>query len=83
MRFRPTSATTKADLEYLRVLHLAASTMESEVEVALECLLEAGTVPLSIEVKELVVPRRPEIPDLAEPTPNLEDYDNLLQEVTA
>ena len=73
----------KADLEYLRVLHLAASTMESEVEVALECLLEAGSLPLSIEVKELVVPRRTAIPHLAEPTLNLEDYDSLLQEVTA
>lgn len=73
----------KADLEYLRILHLAASTMEADVEVALQCLLEAESTPSSIEVKELVVPRRTEIPDLKEPTPNLEDYDSLLQEVTA
>ena len=31
-----------ADLEYLRILHLAASTLESEVEAALELLLDAG-----------------------------------------
>jgi hypothetical protein len=31
----------KADLEYLRILHLAASTLESEVEAALALLLEA------------------------------------------
>ena len=71
-----------ADLEYLRVLHLAASTMEADVEVALQCLLEAGTVPTSMEVKELVVPRRAEIPDLDEPTLDLRDYDGLLTEVT-
>jgi len=73
----------RADLEYLRVLHLAASTMEADVELALQCLLEAGDVPLSIEVKELVVPRRAEIPELEEPKPNLGDYDSLLREVTA
>ena len=32
----------KADLEYLRILHLAASTMEGDVEQALAHLLEAG-----------------------------------------
>jgi hypothetical protein len=31
-----------ADLEYLRILHLAASTLETEVEAALELLLDAG-----------------------------------------
>jgi hypothetical protein len=32
----------KADLEYLRILHLAASTLESDVEAALELLLAEG-----------------------------------------
>ncbi|MCP5109738.1 MAG: IS21 family transposase, partial [bacterium] len=40
-----------ADLEYLRILHLAASTMESEVETALELLLGEGEVPLYERVR--------------------------------
>ena len=32
----------KGDLEYLRILHLAASTMEADVEAALELLLAGG-----------------------------------------
>ena len=33
---------TKGDLEYLRILHLAASTMEADVDAALELLLASG-----------------------------------------
>ena len=55
----------RADLEYLRVLHLAASTIEADVQTALESLL-AGRHPITIEaVKALVTGgQRPEIPDL-------------------
>ncbi|MBW2524548.1 MAG: IS21 family transposase [Deltaproteobacteria bacterium] len=49
-------ADVRGDLEYLRILHLAAATMESEVEAALECLLEAGGVPNVDAVRELVEP---------------------------
>ena len=49
-----------ADLDYLRILHLAASTMESEVEAALELLLTGGTVPTVDQVKALVSPKQPE-----------------------
>ena len=35
----------EADHEYVRILHLAASTAESEVETALILLLEAGKLP--------------------------------------
>ena len=33
----------RADVDYVRILHLAATTMESEVDRALGLLLEAGT----------------------------------------
>ncbi|MEM8713068.1 MAG: IS21 family transposase [Planctomycetota bacterium] len=69
-----------ADLAYLRVLHLAASTLQSDVEVALDVLLDAGQVPDPEVVKSLVEgPRASEVPELAEPEPDLEDYDDLLE----
>ncbi len=72
----------KADIAYLRVLLLAASTMESEVEAALDCLLEAGQAPLPEEVKALVCPRTPEVPELKAYVPDLTSYDALIgQEV--
>ena len=45
----------EADINYLRILHLAASTMESDVETALELLLEEGTLPEANLVKDLVL----------------------------
>ena len=70
----------KADIEYLRILHLAASTMESEVEVALELLLEAKTLPISEAVKSLVSNREPEIPKLQKFEVDLAEYDELLEQ---
>jgi transposase InsO family protein len=72
------ASTRKADIEYLRVLHLAASTMECEVETALSLLLEQGAVPLADRVKKLVVGEQPEIPEVEPLTPDLEVYDSLL-----
>lgn len=72
-----------ADLHYLRILHLAASTMESEVEAALEILLAEGAVPNVDKVKDLVVPSEPEIPHLPVPEVNLNGYDLLLKEVSS
>jgi hypothetical protein len=70
-----------ADLHYLRILHLAASTMESEVETALEVLLDEGAVPDADMVKDLVSPSEPEQPALAVPEVRLDGYDRLLGEV--
>lgn len=70
----------RTDLEYLRVLLLAASTLESEVGVALELLLEAGELPLADAVKELVRPEAPSVPELAVPEVDLTSYDALLEE---
>ncbi len=68
----------KADMEYLRLLHLAASTMESDVEVAIEILLEQGLAPGSESVKDLVSPEKVEIPDMPAPKVELDEYDVLL-----
>ena len=35
----------RADVEYVRILHLAATTMEANVDSALSLLLEAGISP--------------------------------------
>src|ERR1700754_4231143 len=44
---------TQGDLEYLRILHLAASTMEADVAVALSLLHMAGTAITADAVKEM------------------------------
>jgi len=69
----------KADLEYLRILHRAASVSETDVETALTLLLAEGEVPLADKVKALVQPREPEIPEMASYEADLGDYDELLE----
>lgn len=70
---------SRADAEYLRVLHLAASTSETEVEVALGLLEEAATPPRFAAVRELVGAPRPHAgPQLATPALDLSLYDHLL-----
>ncbi|MEK7839071.1 MAG: IS21 family transposase [candidate division NC10 bacterium] len=71
----------KADVEYVRILHLAASTMETDVAQALERLLEAGTVPTAEQVRTRVAPIRPEVPELAAGEVDLAEYDGLLEQV--
>ena len=72
----------KADVEYLRILHLAASTFESEVESALERLLTDGTAMSAAAVKALTTRDAPvEVPVLAPPVVDLRAYDELLSEV--
>jgi hypothetical protein len=69
----------RADREYVRILHLAASTTEADVEAALGLLLEAGTVPAFDAVRELV--RQPQpitVPALAMPAVTYGVYDQLL-----
>jgi len=69
----------KADVAYLRVLHLAATTVESDVAVALQCLLEAGELPNPDVVKELVSPqRRVTVPALKPLKVDLTPYNGLL-----
>ena len=69
----------QADREYLRVLHLAASTSESEVELALTLLLESAQVPTSDAVRALVQhPRPAQVPELAPAVLDLRAYDALI-----
>jgi hypothetical protein len=75
---------TKGDLEYLRILHLAASTMEADVATALT-LLQMASKPITADaVKEIVAaPASIDVPALAPTTIDLNDYDRLLEEVAA
>src|SRR5712692_3184466 len=69
----------RADQEYVRVLHLAATISETEVETALLLLLEVGTLPTVEAVRDLVcVPRVHAIPHLQKPTLDLSSYDQLI-----
>ncbi len=68
----------QADIIYLQILHLAASTMESDVQIALDLLLEQHDIPTLERVKSLVTPKQPQIPQLSAYPVELEDYDNLL-----
>ena len=74
----------KGDLEYLRVLHLAASTIEADVTAALELLLADGKEVSSAAVKALTsTAGRPELPVMAVPVVDLRAYDELLTEVAS
>ena len=73
----------RADVEYVRILHLAATTMESTVDSALALLLEAGELFDYATVKELANPAPPLAPVLTLPgTPDLRVYDSLLAVVS-
>jgi hypothetical protein len=65
-----------ADREYLRILHLAATTSESEVEMALQLLAEAATLPTYEGVRGLVDPVP--VPQVILTPVNLRPYDHLL-----
>ena len=71
---------TRGDLAYLRILHLAASTMESEVEAALSLLLAEGKTPSSDAVRALVATTTTpiDVPLLEPPVVDLDAYDDLL-----
>ena len=69
----------RADVEYVRILHLSATTMESTVDSALALLLEAGEPFDYGTVKELANPAPPRVPVLSlSGMPDLRVYDSLL-----
>ena len=69
----------RADVEYVRILHLAATTMEATVDSALALLLEAGEPFDYAAVRDLAEPRPPEAPVLTlAGRPDLKVYDSLL-----
>jgi hypothetical protein len=69
----------RADVEYVRVLHLAASTMEITVERALVTLLQTGASFGYAEVKDLAAPESSPVPEVHIGTPDLTKYDALLE----
>jgi hypothetical protein len=76
---------TKGDLEYLRILHLAASTLESNVAAALARLQTAGASITVDAVKALIAPPSSgvAVPALASTAVDLAEYDALLDEQEA
>jgi hypothetical protein len=70
----------RADVEYVRVLHLAAKTMESRVESALGQLLQREEPFDYAAVRDLVTPERPSVPEIRIGTPDLGVYDRLIAE---
>jgi hypothetical protein len=75
---------TKGDAAYLRILHLAASTLEADVAAALAQLQTAGT-PITVDaVKALIAPAAAiAVPALAATPVNLAEYDALFDEKEA
>lgn len=73
---------TKGDLEYLRVLHLAATTLQSDVEASLELLLDEGDKVTCEKVKSIMGRAvTPTVPELSTQEVDLKTYDCLLSEV--
>jgi hypothetical protein len=67
-----------ADVEYVRVLHLAASSLEVDVENVLTTLLSQGKVPHFLAVQALAAPPVSSVPRVHIPPPDLSVYDRLL-----
>lgn len=67
-----------ADLEYVRILHLAASTSQADVESALEATFTAGEAFDAETIRALVRPRQAMPPVLSIPAPDITSYDALI-----
>jgi hypothetical protein len=70
----------KADLTYLRVLHLAARTLEADVAAALERLLESDAPWTECDVEQLLELEPAPVPQIERGEVTLAVYDQLLQE---
>lgn len=68
----------RGHVDYVRILHLAATTMESEVEAVLVQLLERGASFDYVVVKQLVKPGKSEVPKISIGEPELIGYDELI-----
>jgi hypothetical protein len=71
----------RADLTYLRILRLAARTMETEVSAVLEVLLATPGRWDETDVERLVQPEAIPVPQLVCGEVHLQHYDQLLSEV--
>ena len=68
----------RADVEYVRLLHLAATTGERRVEATLRARLDAGDPCDYASVQAQVRPPATTVPMVRVPQPNLAQYDALL-----
>lgn len=73
----------RADAEYVRILHLCATTTESRVEEALGSLLEKGVLTGYGAVRDAVRVETSEIPSCQIPEVDLSAYDLCLEGVAA
>lgn len=73
----------RADVEYVRILHLAASTLEAKVASALEALLEQKAAIDYAAVQRLAAPEQLAVPPLEALQPDLPGYDTLIAERAA
>src|SRR5260221_921557 len=74
-----TGGIERADRDYVRILHLAATTSEAEVETALQIVLEAGKIPSFVMVRDLVpIPTMQRVPAIQVPPLDLSAYDRLI-----
>lgn len=73
--------TERADVEYVRILHLAASTLESRVEQVLAGLLAAGEAFDYARVRALGAPALAAVPAVSISKPDLRQYDQMLTEL--
>jgi hypothetical protein len=68
----------RADVEYVRILHLAANAGESAVEAVLSSLLERGELRDFAQVQAAIRPARPETPVCRIEAPDLRIYDECI-----
>jgi len=73
-----TSHGERADVEYVRILHLAATTMESRVDSVLTELLGNPEPFDYARVRQLIDPEPRPVPHVRVPEPDLAVYDQLL-----
>lgn len=69
----------RADIEYVRILHLAAQTLEARVERALKQVLDVDKPFDYAAVKALAQPEKVVRPQVRLPSPDLHSYDALLR----
>lgn len=73
------SKPSRADAEYLRLLHLAASTSESAVERIIAAVLDAGETPTFDVVRAHAQPAKPAAtPEIGRASIDFTPYDNLI-----
>lgn len=79
-RLREALSERAADMQYLRVLQLAATMSEEAVMTALTACAASSTVPTVEAVKALAKVEEPEVPELAEIEVDLAAFDALLDQ---